>query len=122
MLTAPETASAFSWTDDDGAVDRCAPWLFDVDANPVRLPVEAIGFRVRYWPFGSHGLGELVRGRDGLPLFVRRTGGPEEFRDLVDGRPGKYKLAAIDQSYEAMPRVRVAVVGRASSLWRRWKY
>jgi hypothetical protein len=78
-----------------------APWLFDQGGNPIEVPAKAIGFRVRFVPPGSRGIGELTLDElTGIPLLVPRGLGPEEFCALVRYRPGRYRLAAIDEQYQ----------------------
>lgn len=93
-----------------GSAETLAPWLFDANGTPVRLPAHAVGFRVRYWPGGAHGIGDLLRGPDGGPLFLARTCTPDEFRARTGGRPGIYKLAAIDEGYGYLKGVPLGVV------------
>lgn len=116
------TATATGLTDDDparwdtiedeGSI-RGAPWLFDPDGCPVKAPARCIGFQVRYWPPGSRGIGELVidrRSRVGVPLLVPRTTGPDEFLELVGGRPGRYRLFLVDEQFERMRNAPAQVV------------
>lgn len=75
----------------------------------MHLPAEAIGFRVRWLPPASRGIGELVvDDTRGVVLFVPRGVGPEEFTTLVRYRPGRYRLAAIDARYQLLREVPVA--------------
>ncbi|HEY4178406.1 MAG TPA: hypothetical protein VGM90_16280 [Kofleriaceae bacterium] len=85
------------------------PWLLDVDGGAIILSSECIGFRVRYWPPHARGQGELVLDRrTGLAMFVPRSVAPEEFRALVGYRVGRYRLAAVDESYQFLRSVKVA--------------
>ena len=86
-----------------------APWLFDPAGAPIEVPADALGFRVRYLPPGSRGMGELVIDETaGVPLFVPRGCGPEEFCALVLYRPGRYRLALIDERYQFLRHAPVA--------------
>ena len=86
-----------------------APWLFDAGGNPIEVPADALGFRARYLPPGSRGMGELVIDEaGGMPLFVPRGCGPEEFCALVLYRPGRYRLALIDERYQFLRHAPVA--------------
>ena len=90
----------------DGAdAELCAPWMFDMNGAAVRLPAEAIGLRVRYWPEGARGIGEVVDDDDGQPVFVPRNATLAQFRELVGYRPGRYKLIALDRSFQFLERV-----------------
>lgn len=113
MLTPPAAVAPGTplaeWLGGDGP-EAFAPWMFDVNGAAVALPAEAIGFRVRYWPEGARGIGELVEDDDGRPVFVPRSATPEEFRALVGCRPGRYKLAALDQGFRFLERVPLVVV------------
>ncbi len=109
MVAVENWSAEWLGTDEQQSSDPAAAWLFDVAGNPVILPAEATGFRVRCLPPGSRGLGELVfDGKTGILLFVPRTTGPTEFAEMVGYRPGKYKLAAIDASYQYLRDVPVA--------------
>lgn len=115
MLTAPSAVGVTAgtplaeWLGGEG-LETFAPWMFDVNGAAVALPGDAIGFRVRYWPEGARGIGELVEDDDGRPVFVPRNATPEEFRALVGCRPGRYKLASLDQSFRFLERVPLVVV------------
>lgn len=85
--------------------ELCAPWMFDLNGAAVRLPAEAIGLRVRYWPEGARGIGEVVDDDDGQPVFVPRNATLAQFRELVGYRPGRYKLIALDRSFQFLERV-----------------
>jgi hypothetical protein len=86
------------WLGDTGAA---APWLFDSAGLPVLLPREAVGFRVRYLPPSSRGIGEMVLDElTGVPLLVPVGVGPEEFLGLVRHKVGRYRLAAVDERYQ----------------------
>lgn len=107
MVTAESWTAEWEGTDEQEA--EPAAWLFDCLGNPVVLPAEATGFRARFLPPGSRGIGELVLDEQaGFALFIPRTTGPKEFAALVGYRPGRYKLAAIDASYHYLRDVPVA--------------
>ena len=98
-----------------GTAETLAPWLFDANGTPLRLPAHAVGFRVRYWPGGAHGIGDLLRGPDGGPLFLSRSCTPDEFRARTGGRPGTYKLATIDEGFGYLKTIPLGVVVIAAS-------
>lgn len=79
--------------------------MFDSNGAAVMLPAEAIGLRARFWPDGSRGIGELVEDDDGQPVFIPRNATAEEFRELVGYKPGRYKLIALDRSFQFIERV-----------------
>jgi len=95
-------------------------WMFDRDANPVVLPPEAIGFRVRRLPPGSRGLGAPVRDEfTGAWLLVPRSAGPEELADLMGYLPGRYKLVAVDERHMALRDVPIVVFSVTPTMARR---
>lgn len=96
------------WVGTDGP-ELFAPWMFDGNGAAVILPADVIGFRARYWPEGARGIGELVEDDEGRPVFVPRKATPEEFRALVGYRVGRYKLAALDQSFRFLERAPLVV-------------
>jgi len=105
--------------DDPRATD---PAWFDVHGIAIRLPAEVRGFRARHWPPGAHGRGTLLYDDEtGVPVFVPRACSPEEFRDLVGWRPGRYQLLALDEEWQpahgipaAEVRITEAVAARAA--------
>lgn len=109
MQTAPTAPS--DWTDDDVDDPSAGAWLYDKDSVPIVLPAAVDGFRIKYWPPGARGPGELQRdsARYNAPLFVLRTSGPEEFSALVKYKVGRYKLMAISASQQPVPNVPVAL-------------
>jgi hypothetical protein len=103
-MVANANAQSESWSADwygTGDPIASAPWLFDQGGSPIVVGAEAIGFRVRFVPPGSRGMGELALDElTGLPLLVPRGLGPDEFCALVRYRPGRYRLASIDERYQ----------------------
>lgn len=85
--------------------ELCAPWMYDANGAAVMLPADAIGLRARYWPEGARGIGEMVEDDEGQPVFIPRNATIEEFRRLVGYRPGRYKLIALDRSFQFLDRV-----------------
>jgi len=69
-------SSEWNGTDDPAAT---APWLFDIAGSPIEFSGEVVGFRARYLPPTSRGMGELALDElSGVPLFVPRGVGPME--------------------------------------------
>jgi len=102
--TSPDDDPA-QW-DSIGEDDSNGPWLYDPDGNAIRLPAACIGFQVRFWPHNARGIGELVLNEeDGLPLFLPRNGSPEQFREAVDYRVGRYRLFLLDAARRRMAHV-----------------
>jgi hypothetical protein len=86
------------------------PWLYDQSGSPLVISEEWIGFRVRFIPLGSRGMGEtLVDELTGRPVLVARGSGPEEFCELVKWRPGRYRFAAINDRYQFVEGARVGI-------------
>ncbi len=112
-LTPPATLADF---DASEGADLFAPWMLDSNGQAIQFPAEVVGFRVRYWPPGARGPGELVEDDDGEALFVPRNATPEEFRTLVGYKVGRYKLAALDQSFLFNPRLPLVVVSISSAM------
>jgi hypothetical protein len=104
--TAPVTVSDFDACE---GPDLFAPWMLDSNGQAIQFPAEVVGFRVRFWPPGARGPGELLEDDEGA-LFVPRNATPEEFRTLVGYRVGRYKLAALDASFQFNPRLPLVVV------------
>ncbi len=104
--TAPVTVADF---DASEGADLFAPWMLDSNGQAIQFPAEVVGFRVRFWPPGARGPGELLEDDEGA-LFVPRNATPEEFRTLVGYRVGRYKLAALDASFQFNPRLPLVVV------------
>ena len=104
--TAPVTVADF---DASEGPDLFAPWMLDSNGQAIQFPAEVVGFRVRFWPPGARGPGELLEDDEGA-LFVPRNATPEEFRTLVGYRVGRYKLAALDASFQFNPRLPLVVV------------
>lgn len=87
------------------------PWLCDADGDPISIPAACAGFRVRFWPPGARGIGELVRDREtGAPLLLSSAATPAEFRDQVDDRPGRYVLTLVDDAHRPLRRVPEGVI------------
>jgi len=87
----------------DSEAGTPAAWLYDPDGRVLRLSPRCVGFQVRYWPPHSRGMGELViDDHTGLPLFVPRAASPEDFREAVGYREGRYRLFPVDDTYERL--------------------
>lgn len=77
------------------------PLAFGVTREPIWLPREAFGWRVRFVPCGSLASGrggepESVQGKDGAPLYLRSTEALAELQKAVS-RDGLYRLDAVDE-------------------------
>lgn len=78
------------------------PLAFGATREPIRLPPEAFGWRVRFVPQGSlasgrGGVPEVVNGPDGSPLYLRSTDALGELHKAV-ARDGLYRLDAVDEA------------------------
>ena len=70
---------------------------YDADGEPAKLPATAEEFRVRrFRKPGERGACEIVHGADGAPLYVTVDTTYNEFRTLVDGVAGRYRLDPVD--------------------------
>jgi hypothetical protein len=70
---------------------------FDGNGEPITFPAEAEELRVRRFRNpGMRGACEVVHDRDGVPLYVPIDTSYVEFRRLVDGMPGRYRLDPTD--------------------------
>ena len=70
---------------------------YDADGEPAKLPAAAEEFRVRrFRKPGERGACEIVHGADGAPLYVAVDTTYNEFRTLVDGVAGRYRLDPVD--------------------------
>jgi hypothetical protein len=70
---------------------------FDADGEPITFPAHAEELRVRRFRNpGMRGACAVVHDQDGAPLYVPVDTGYLEFRKLVDGAPGLYRLDPCD--------------------------
>lgn len=70
---------------------------FDAEGEPARVPADADELRVRrFRKPGERGACEVVHGADGAPLYVPVDITYPEFRKVVDGLPGRYRLDPVD--------------------------
>jgi hypothetical protein len=92
-----------------GAEIRETPLAWSQSGDAFEVPEAAVLWRVRRL-IGNlkGGAPELVYGADGLPLMVDITIGPAEFMEAVEGKPGKYRLDALDDLRKAVPGVPAA--------------
>ena len=85
---------------------------FDADGNPLALPGNAIGFRIRRSPrsLKPHA---VITGADGTPLILALDAGPGDvvaaLAELDEAQPGRYRLEPVDQ--HARP------VGTEAAFW-----
>lgn len=70
---------------------------FDANGEPITFPADAEELRVRRFRNpGMRGACEVVHDRDGVPLYVPIDTSYVEFRRLVDGVSGRYRLDPTD--------------------------
>ncbi len=70
---------------------------YDADGEPAKVPADAEELRVRrFRKPGERGACEVVHGADGAPLYVPVDTTYLEFRKVVDGVPGRYRLDPVD--------------------------
>jgi hypothetical protein len=92
--------SAFSMT------TPSRPWRFDENGDPVEVPTACAGWQIRHWTPGARGRGRLVRDASGTPLPLPAHASAETFDELVQRRPGRYVLTAIDKDGKRIRRAR----------------
>lgn len=73
---------------------------FGANGERFAPPATAAFWRVRRLRPGGRGVPEVVFAESGLPLIVPMESGIDEFRQLVDNAPGKYRLDPIDDTHE----------------------
>lgn len=72
---------------------------FDGNGEPISFPAEAEELRVRRFRNpGMRGACEVVHDRSGAPLYVPIDISYVEFRAIVDGTAGRYRLDPVDSS------------------------
>jgi len=92
-----------------GQETRETPLAWSQSGDAFDVPDLAVLWRVRRLSGNlKGGAPELVYGTDGLPLMVDITIGPAEFMEAVDGKPGKYRLDALDELRKPVPGVPAA--------------
>ncbi len=70
---------------------------FDTSGEPITFPADAEELRVRRFRSpGMRGACEVVHDGEGAPLYVPVDTGYVEFRGLVEGVPGRYRLDPVD--------------------------
>lgn len=70
---------------------------FDGNGDPITFPAQTEELRVRRFRNpGMRGACEVVHDQAGAPLYVPVDTGYLEFRGLVDGVPGRYRLDPVD--------------------------
>jgi len=74
---------------------------FNISGERFELPGEAVSWRVRRLKPGGRGAPEVVFGEDGAPLILDVSTSLADFRRLVGGAPGRYRLDAIDELSKA---------------------
>jgi len=71
---------------------------FDMNGDAIVLPATAQYWRVRRFRNpGKQGAPEIVESKDGGPLLLAVDCGFIEFREAVDGLPGRYRLDPVDE-------------------------
>ena len=82
------------------------PLAFGQHGDPVEVPTDAAGWRVRRHKLGDRGGPPEVVYNGGRPLVLDLDAGVEELIDRVGGKPGRYRLDAVDETgrpVKAMP-------------------
>jgi hypothetical protein len=84
---------------------------FDGNGEPITFPAAAEELRVRRFRNpGMRGACEVVHDRDGAPLYVPVDTSYVEFRALVDGVSGRYRLDPVDAGRQVMANTAPAYV------------
>lgn len=81
----------------DGTEREC-PLAWDKDGEPIELPPEAVGWRVRRFKLGAGGGIPEVVYADGIPLIIALDATVEDLIDRAGGKPGRYRLEAVDEN------------------------
>jgi hypothetical protein len=92
---------------------------FDEDGQRFQVPATVTRWRVRRFNQpGRPGGAQVVYGEDGLPLFLDVDATPEEFREAVGGKPGRYRLDGLDAQgriVEGVPPAYLMIGGAPSA-------
>jgi hypothetical protein len=84
---------------------------YDLNGEPITLPASAQWWRVRRFRNpGMRGAPEVVTDRDGAPLVLPIDTAFTDFREEVDGTPGRYRLDPLDERRKVVPDVPAAYV------------
>ena len=84
---------------------------FDANGEAITFPAGAEELRVRRFRNpGMRGACEVVHDRDGAPLYVPVNTSYVEFRALVNGVPGRYRLDPVDAARQVMANAAPAYV------------
>jgi hypothetical protein len=93
----------------NGSQTKQSPLAWSQTGDAIELPESATQWRVRRLNGGAKGgAPELVYGLDGLPLVVDIGINAADFAELVERRPGKYRLDAVDDQRKAVQGVQPA--------------
>jgi hypothetical protein len=92
---------------------------FDENGQHFQVSAEAARWRTRRFNNpGKPGGAQVVYGDDGLPLFLDIEAAAEEFREAVQGIPGRYRLDAVDahgRLVAGMPPAYLVINGGATA-------
>src|SRR5262249_47856119 len=73
------------------------PLAWGQHGDPVELPKEAVGWRVRRHKIGDRGGAPELIYENGRPLILELEATAEELVDRVGGKTGRYRLDRVDQ-------------------------
>jgi hypothetical protein len=79
-------------------VDDGFPLAFNLQGDPIEVPEEAVGWRVRRLKAGDKGGAPELVYDNGRPLILPLEATAEELIERVAGRPGRYRLDPVDSS------------------------
>lgn len=92
---------------------------FDEDGQHFQVPATVARWRTRRFNNpGKPGGAQVVYGDDGLPLFLDVEATAEEFRESVQGVPGRYRLDGVDthgRLVEGVPPAYLMINGGATA-------
>lgn len=73
---------------------------FNINGERFDLPASASFWRVRRFKASGRGTPEVVYGDDGLPLIIPIDSAIDEFRKVVHGVHGRYRLDPVDENHK----------------------
>lgn len=84
--------------DEDVSPVATPPLAWGQHGDPIELPAEAAGWRVRRHKLGDRGGAPEVVYSHGRPLLLDLDTTVEELIERVGGKPGRYRLDAVDDA------------------------
>jgi hypothetical protein len=72
---------------------------FNINGEKFEPPAATVAWRVRRLKPGGRGTPDVVFGGDGAPLMAPVEADLAEFRKLINGEPGRYRLDPVDEGH-----------------------